>query len=399
LDGTNLPGETTANLTIRNAGTNDAGTFTIVVSSPYAAPVTASAGVAVIPLTPQITAPVNNSVSGVAHVSVTGREPANGGAAAIIDQLNGGPPQSAQMSASGLTWSAALQLLPGTNVFTVRAINSSGTSSTVTANYIFNPFIPVAGVYAGLFSDTNSPAFTNSGYFSLTLENDRTFSGALQLDGARTPLAGRFDTNGAATVRASNAPAPVYVVALQLDLNGVNPLTGSISNVAQSWNASLRAVRAAFGRTLPATNFAGNYSLAVTGPDSAVAPAGSSYATLTVGSDGSVTVSGKLADGTPLTADGAAISQNGEWPLYNSLFSGKGSVLAWVSFPPHTAPGETSSRAMWFETPGTGPAYYTNGFSLLTNELALLLDRYVPPARGWRSCPASIIRFRCLAAI
>jgi hypothetical protein len=37
LDGTNLPGDTAASLTLRNAGTNNAGTYTILVSSLFAA--------------------------------------------------------------------------------------------------------------------------------------------------------------------------------------------------------------------------------------------------------------------------------------------------------------------------------------------------------------------------
>lgn len=381
FDGTNLPGRTAASLTIRDADTANAGTYTIVVSSPYAPPVSASASAAVIPLAPVIATPVNNSVGGASAVTVSGREPANGGAEAIVYQLNGGPMRLAGVSGSGLAWTAPVQLLPGTNVFLILATNRSGSSSSVQARYIYNPFIPVAGVYSGLFSDTNSPAFTNSGYFNLTLGSDATFSGAILLDGARVSLAGRFDTNGVATLLASNAPVRVYAVTLQLDLSGVAPLTGSISNVAQSWNGSVRAVRAAFGRALPATNYAGNYSLAITGPDSANSPPGSSYAMITVGSDGSVVLNGRLADGTPLTSDGAAISQAGEWPLYSSLFAGKGSVLSWINFPAHTAPGATASAAMWFETAASGP-YYTNGFNLLTNQLAVQLDCYLPPSRG-----------------
>jgi hypothetical protein len=384
LDGTNLPGKTAASLIIGNARTNDAGDYTIVVSSPYVAvPASASASVAVIPVTPVISSPVNNAVTGNGDLTVTGRERANGGAASIMFQLNGGAAQTAEVSSNGLTWSAAVPLLAGTNVFLVWATNNSGASGTVKAHYILNPFIPVAGSYYGLFSDESSPAFINAGYFNLTLESDRIFTGDILVAGARTSFTGRFDTNGVAALAASNAPSRAYDVALQLDLSGVNPLTGSISNTTQAWTASLSAIRSAFGAALPATNYEGNYLLAINGATNpAVAPAGYSYATARISPDGGVTLSGTMADGAVFTATGAAISQSGDWPLYGSLFSGKGSVLAWVKFPGHSGPSQmTSGQALWFETAGRGSHYYTNGFSLLTNQLALFVNHYVAPPK------------------
>ena len=386
LDGTNLPGQTATGLTIRNAATNNAGTYTVLVSSPFAAtPASALADVGVIPLTPTISSPANNSVTGGGNLTATGREPANGGAASIMYQLNGGAAQAAAVFSNGLAWSAAVTLVPGTNVLWVWATNSSGASGIAKAICVLNPFIPVAGSYYGLFSDHASPAFTNAGFINLTLENNRTFSGALQLDGVKTSFSGKFDTNGATPLLASNAPGRVYDLALQLDLSGVNPLTGSVSNTAQSWTASLSAVRAAFSGSLPATNYEGNYLLAINGAsDPAAAPAGYSFAQASISANGNVTLNGTMADGATFTApSGTAISQDGDWPLYGSLFSGRGSVLAWVRFPGHSAPSQmTSGRASWFETAGSGSHYYTNGFSLLTNQLSLLVNYYQAPPRG-----------------
>ena len=176
---------------------------------------------------------------------------------------------------------------------------------------------------------------------------------------------------------------------MQLDLSGVNPLTGSVSNTTQAWTASLSAIRAAFSGTLPATNYEGNYLLAINGAsDAAVAPTGYSYALAAIGPAGGVTLTGIMADGATFAGTGAAISQDGDWPLYGSLFSGKGSVLAWVKFPKHSAPSQvTSSRALWFETAGTGSRFYTNGFSLLTNQLSLLANYYEAPPRGTAVLP------------
>ena len=385
LDGTNLLGKTAASLSIRDAGTNDAGVYTILVSSPFVAmPASASASVAVIPITPVISSPANNAAIGNGNLTVTGRERANGGAASIMYQLNGGAAQFADISSNGLAWSATVPLAPGTNAFSVWATNASGVSGTVKAHYIFNPFLGVAGSYAGLFSDDGSPAFTNAGFFNLTLKSDRVFTGDILPEGAKTSFTGQFDTNGAAAVVAGDAPHSVFDLALQLDLSGVKPLTGSVSNAAQGWTASLSAVRAAFGATSPATNFEGNYLLAIEGPDTPpAAPPGYSYALARISSVGGVTLSGTMADGAVFTDTGTAISQSGDWPLYGSLFSGKGLLQAWVKFPPHSALSQAApGQALWFRAAGTGSHYYTNGFSLLTNQLSLLVNRYVAPAKG-----------------
>jgi hypothetical protein len=386
LEGTNLPGKTAASLTIPDAGTNNAGTYSILVSSPFAAtPLSASATVAVIPLTPAISSPANYSVSGVSNVTVTGSEPAHGGAGAILFQLNGGAAQSAQVSTNGLKWSAPVTLAPGTNIFWVRATNNSGASPVVKAQYVLNPFIPAAGSYCGLF--TSGAAITNAGFFNLTLQNSRTFTGYILLAGAKAPFAGQFDTNGAAAAVASNAPGRVYRLALQLDLSGINPMSGSISNTTQGWTGSLSAVRAAYGAALPATHYEGNYVLAINNGDGnpALAPPGSSYALAGISATGVVTLNNAtMADGTTLTpVTGTGISQDGDWPLYGSLNSGKGAVLAWVKFPARSAPSRmTSGQALWFESAGTGSRSYTNGFSLPTNQLNLIVNSYAAPSRG-----------------
>jgi hypothetical protein len=385
LNGTNLPGQTASTLTIRDAQAYDAGDYSIMVSNPFLAmPASASATVAVIPPAPIISSPANNSATGASHLTVTGREPANGGAASIMYQLNGGAAQSAEVSSNGLTWSAALTLAPGTNLFLVWATNSSGASATIKAHYVLNLFIGVAGSYYGLFSDEISPASTNSGYFNLTLKSDRVFTGDILLDGGKTSFSGQFDTNGAVALVASPAPGRGFDLALQLDLSGVNPLTGTVSNTAQAWTASLTAIRSAFGGTAPATNFEGNYLLALNGPSNpAVAPPGSSYATARISADGGVTLNAAMSDGSTFTSTGSAISQDGDWPLYGSFYSGKGSVLAWVKFPMHSDSNHmTAGQALWFETAGTGSHYYTNGFSLLTNELSLIVNQYIAPPKG-----------------
>jgi hypothetical protein len=152
----------------------------------------------------------------------------------------------------------------------------------------------------------------------------------------------------------------------------------------------VNAVRAGFGGTLPATNYEGNYVLAISNANNAAAaPPGYSYALARIGPTGGVTLSGTMADGAVFTSTGTGISQSGDWPLYGSLFSGKGSVLAWIKFPQHSAQSQmTSGQALWFETSGADSHYYTNGFNLLTNQLSLIVNRYLAPPKGTAVLPS-----------
>jgi hypothetical protein len=385
LNGTNLPGAMAASYVMTNAGTNNAGTYTILVSSPYvAAPATATALVSVIPESPTLTAPANGSLETVEDLTVTGREPANGGAGAILYQVNNGPVQSATVAANGLTWSAAVTLAPGTNIFLAWAVNASGSSTAVQAEYNFQPFNVLGGVYNGLFYDINHPAFTNAGYFTLTLASNRVFSGDFLLDGTMNSFSGQFDPSGVATVAAGAAPGPVYTVSMLMDFTGADKLSGTISNNAESWSGSLMAYRAAFGGKAQATNYEGSYAVAINGAyDATTAPPGYSYAMATIDSSGDVSVlNGTMADGSTFTANGA-ISKTGVWPMYSLLDSGKGAVLAWVKFPRRSAALQAAAgEALWTETAGANGMYYTNGFTLFTNQLSLLVNPYSLPPKG-----------------
>jgi len=63
-------------------------------------------------------------------------------------------------------------------------------------------------------------------------------------------------------------------------------------------------------------------------PGSTLAPEGDSYGTASVDSNGVVKVKGHLADKTSLAAK-VPVARSGQWPLYASLYSGKGAVLGW----------------------------------------------------------------------
>src|SRR5258708_34544236 len=89
------------------------------------------------------------------------------------------------------------------------------------------------------------------------------------------------------------------------------------------WVATnLFADRAEFdSRTNPAIQFAQKYTLIIPGGDLDGSPIVDSYGTLSVSPPGQLVFYGTLADGTPLS-QAVPVSQDGYWPLYQSLYRG-----------------------------------------------------------------------------
>ena len=60
------------------------------------------------------------------------------------------------------------------------------------ANFIPNPFAPVAGIYQGLFYDTNEVAHQSSGFFNGKLTSAGKLSAKLVIAGLKASLSGQF---------------------------------------------------------------------------------------------------------------------------------------------------------------------------------------------------------------
>ena len=94
------------------------------------------------------------------------------------------------------------------------------------ANFIPNPFIPLAGSYAGLFSDTNGVAFQSSGFFRATVTAKGSFSAKLQLAGKTYSRSGHFSNDGLYSNSIPRHGLSPLSISLSLDLSGANGLAG-----------------------------------------------------------------------------------------------------------------------------------------------------------------------------
>lgn len=238
------------------------------------------------------------------------------------------------------------------------------------ANFIPNPFIPVKGDYKGLFGESVR-THEHSGFFSLTLFDHGAYSASL-LRGTNTyPFTGQFDLAGNASKTVNS-----WLVNMSLDFGGAQRITGTVS--ASNFVAALVAHRSIFNAiTNPASSYAGKYTLTIPGAanDTSV-PAGDGYLSLIVGNGGNATINDTLADGNTLSQS-VPVSHDGDVPLYQARYAGKGSVWGWLLFDTNNPAQTISGDLSWIKQAVAGATYYPHGF---TNVAATEGSRYTPPA-------------------
>ena len=237
------------------------------------------------------------------------------------------------------------------------------------ANIIRNPFIARAGSYYGLVYDlANGVQPDSAGFFSGTLGTGGSLSGKLQVGGRSDSFTGQFDVGGRLRNKVTRSGSTPLELDLQLASDGT--LSGVVSNVA--WTSALEGYRAVFNAATNPCPYAGRYTMVIPGEEGEPgSPEGSGYGLVTVDKAGQAVMSGTLAEGT-VVSQSVPVSQDGDWPLYVSLYSGKGLLMAWLKF---TLPGGlTNTAASWIKLTNSASTYYRGGF---TNEFATPGSAYV----------------------
>ncbi|MGO9203727.1 MAG: InlB B-repeat-containing protein [Limisphaerales bacterium] len=231
------------------------------------------------------------------------------------------------------------------------------------ANFIPNPFLSLAGTYAGLFGDTNTFSPANAGYFSAALTGQGGLTAQLQLAGGAYRFSGPFSPYGAYSNSAVAGPGgEPLTVQLQLDLSGSQGLTGSVSSA--TWKAGLAAYRAAYSLTNTGPLAGKNYTLMIPeAADASTGPSGYGFGTLSVSASGGITFSITLGDGSKVTAGSSVVVGSGRWPLYLSppAYAGKGLAWGWLSFAASST-DQTVGSLNWLKQGGLPGKLYPNGF-------------------------------------
>jgi hypothetical protein len=245
------------------------------------------------------------------------------------------------------------------------------------ANFVPNPFVPVAGSYNGLFSETNEVLHPSSGNFTISVTKGGSFSGQMQNGPSRYSLKGQFDVNGHAHVIIPRKSMNPLTVELQLDLtHGTDHLTGTVSD--PTWTADLAGDRAVYNGKTSVAPQQGKYTMIFGGDtDSPDEPYGFSYATVTVDAAGRIKVSGSLSDATKISGQ-TTLAKDGRWPFYLLLYNGQGCALGWLvvtNAPADSITGDLS----WIKPAQANAKLYRDGFGITTTVSG---SRYTQPAAG-----------------
>jgi trypsin-like peptidase len=240
-----------------------------------------------------------------------------------------------------------------------------------------NNFLPPKGIYNGLFADSsNGVSSGSSGFLTLSVNVKGRFSGHLQIGAARTSFSGQFDGTGNAQLNVRHGIFHTFSIGLQLDASaGEDRIIGTVSD--GNFEADLVANRAAYDGRTTFSPEAGHYTITIPGDhSSADNPGGDSVGTVTVDKAGRVRLKGFLADGTALS-QATAISSNGEWPLYVSLYGGRGFLFGWISFGSDS--NSVGGSVTWVKQQTTKSKFYKSGFTLASG---LTGSPYVRPVPG-----------------
>ena len=236
--------------------------------------------------------------------------------------------------------------------------------SSSAATALANPLGALPGSYNGLFYDSNGVSVVNAGWFSAQVTPRYAYSAKLLLAGKTYSVSGNFDSTGqdTRTLKRSGGLASLQVN-LQLSHLGTagDQIRGAVVDAADNWQAQVVADRLVFNRiSNKALAYAGQYTLVV--PPVSGGPQGSGYATLTIDAGGTVRWTAALADGSKFTQS-SALSAQGYWPLYASLYRGKGLMTSWMQM----TPGSWGSQMMWIKPAGAVAPLFLGSFTNLVD--------------------------------
>jgi len=267
-------------------------------------------------------------------------------------------------------WTGAVTSISRTITFT--AVEGG---TTINAEFIANPFIAGAGSYSTLFTGTDG----TRGAVSVVLVGNGTFTGRVRLENESVAIKGRFDVAGAAQVIVKSKSGKIYTLSFNYANSGI---TGSISSEGFSADLSLDALSKV---TTTRNEHAGRYTLVVAASDVAGAPTGDGSVTIAVSATGAATVSGVLADGTPLTATGR-VTSNGKLQIFAPLYTAKDGVFTGTLTFRAENVSDVAGAFYWTRPTQELAPTFAAGFEVQVNAVG---SRYIAPVVNQTVLPVS----------
>ncbi len=243
-----------------------------------------------------------------------------------------------------------------------RAVTAQASCSGDSTNvYLY----PLAGTYNGLFFNPDGVKSDESGFFTLTMRSQGSYSGSVKMAGKSYSVSGKTTADGRATNSIKQSSSSTLTVLWNFARrSGMGTVAGSVGN--GTWSSLLEGDLAGFNsKTNPCPLAGKQYTLIFTGSaGSSNAPQGDGFGKATIDANGVVNFTGTLADGTAV-AQKVAISANGDWPLWDPLYSNKGGVIGWMQFVDKPA-SDISGKLSWIK-PASSSKLYPAGFAVTTD--------------------------------
>ena len=385
-----------------------------------------------------IVSPKNNAAvssdNALATVALEAKAVDPVGVNSVVARVNGGAPVNVPLV--GASYKINLTGLEnGKNTIEVAATDADGNIGR--ASVVVNVSIVDAttvGAYNGLFEAdaeedaklaalVNGPSLNHNGLLRVDVTAGQRFTGTVTMAGVRLAIKGMFLSDGKAVfgdgemaadkieLFKKGIPDDFSLGFLSLDLDkDLNKITGTLTTdpsdapiitfATVSADQSLYTDKAnpvAPFRNVPTTGASaligpttdkGNYTVLLQNkqaPNNGYAqsayPLGDGVGTLVVSPKGTVTIVGRLADGTAVSYSNALSLQN-EFPMYVQLYSNRGFIIGNVEFDPTQTNSDAAATVSWFRPTGiTTTGNYLAGWKKGI-DLDLIASKYAPAAAG-----------------
>ncbi len=226
---------------------------------------------------------------------------------------------------------------------TITASNGSGKALlSATANLEVRPITGVGalvGTYIGVIqSSALDTAFHDGGRIDLTTTTGGAYSGKLTLGSTNLSfkggklnvgVSGGADFNNRNSISIPRRGLPTLTVEFDLNISSLLLENGQITDGTTTSNFS--GWKNQWSATNKALLYRGYYTMALEVPAAVPGdlsyPLGDGYAAFTVADLGTLTVAGRLADGTSFTTSTGFVGPTGQVAVYNGLYAATGGSL------------------------------------------------------------------------
>jgi hypothetical protein len=271
-----------------------------------------------------------------------------------------------------------------TSAVTVNARNAYGSAVPVLFELVTTPFpLGLTGSYQGIIQASSDSSLPNGGQLTFQVGQTGATSMVVTLVGETFRISGSVQVQVGGTdglLRAAIIRKSAPALSFEILLNSSDMQTGGMLNGDEQQIADIQIVKNIWTKASLTTE-TGLYNLALVPSTEAIHPdhpMGRGFVSLSNAAVGTVSWAGRIADGEAVTGS-SLLGAAGDIPLYQFLYTAKGSVFGWV----RCESGEAFGSLRWTKedhSTKTGIRLYKSGIP------AHLLDvsggRYVRPAAG-----------------